>query len=1361
MRLSIHTLLLLCALFVLILPLSACRRSYATQKQPVKAVKGILDLTDWDFERDGPVKLSGQWNILWRDFKLAGNCRSAKDFVSVPGAWNSYIEDGVPVGALGFASYYLTILLPEKSRNQLAIFIPDQWTAYELYADRDLIAQAGKIGNNAEKVVPRIQPKIGILKHSPKRINITLYIANFHFFKGGVKRVPSLGLAAQIYGSRELRIALELFLSGSFFMIGLYHIGLFISRRKDLSVFLFGIINLLVCIITLSTGERFLHSLVPAGALSAIHFYVIIYLATYLVTPMLFHFIAVLFGGRRPMKLARYNYAVAGIFMGSVVVLPAHIFTGLLPAYLAFILILSVYMIAMLLKAAIRRQPGAAMVLGGLLILISAAVFDILKAIGFYSSGLPRFASFALFIFIWIQSAMLSRNFAQAFRNIENLSDELEKKNEDLTRLDTLKDEFLSNTSHELRTPLNGIIGLADSMLKGIGGPHSHQTVSNLKMISASGNRLANLVNDILDFSNLKQQHLHLKITRVDLKAMVDVVFELTRPLVGYKDIRFINECEDLPAVLADENRLEQILYNLIGNAVKFTHQGVVMVTARQEKQMATIFVCDTGIGVPLDKQSLIFNSFQQAEGTIARHYGGTGLGLTITRQLIELHGGEIRVESPHSRISPMARAGGREGSCFRLTIPLAEAPTSGEVGPDSPETIRYFVQHENHTRIESPKDIDSVNMSAPNTQKPPEGAARILAVDDDVVNLKVIENQLSLQQFEVVKAQNGQDALQMIHAGEPFDLILLDLMMPGINGFEVCREIRKKYNPNELPIIILTAKNALADFKESLSSGANDYLTKPFSFAELIHRAENQLKLSQYYQDLKELNEDLQNEVAVRTRELEHARNNAVGLMEKAKIANHSKSRFLANMSHELRTPLNVILGFSELMSRDPDISSEQLNNLEAIGRSGEHLLALINDVLELSKIEAGRIILHKEDFDLNQLLYDLREMFRVRVREKGLYFDIKQRTDVPQFVSTDQSKLRQILINLLGNALKFTGTGGIVLSVSRQVQSAPAHKDRCTLRFEVTDTGRGVKPQDQDLIFDAFFQTDSEHMSRQGTGLGLPISQKYAGLLGGTLTVESQADRGSKFSFDIPVALADGSEIVATSFNRRIIGLAEGQPALRLLVVDDNKNNRRLLVKLLRTVGFDVAEAVNGRTAIEKWKTWKPHLIWMDMRMPVMDGYAATAHIKKSREGDRAVIVALTASAFEEDRIKVLEHGGDDYVRKPFRESEIFEKLSRHLGVKFSYSETRATPESRKSVSLSNGDIEREAATLVPGLLEELGEATEFSDAARIDQVIEEIRTQNAQLAESLGKLAEKFAYDEILTLVAKAQTAARSSE
>jgi two-component system sensor histidine kinase/response regulator len=470
------------------------------------------------------------------------------------------------------------------------------------------------------------------------------------------------------------------------------------------------------------------------------------------------------------------------------------------------------------------------------------------------------------------------------------------------------------------------------------------------------------------------------------------------------------------------------------------------------------------------------------------------------------------------------------------------------------------------------------------------------------------------------------------------------------------------------------------------------------------------------------------------------------------AEAANQAKSTFLANMSHELRTPLNAILGFTQLMDGDPNLTPGQQENLEIINQSGEHLLALINDVLEMSKIEAGQVRLRDTTFDFHYLLESLEEMFRLQAENKGvdLVFEIAE--DIPRHVTSDESKLRQVLNNLIGNAVKFTEEGGIHL----QVSPLPSDGEKLALAFEVSDTGPGIPPEDLEAVFDPFVQGAdvTDFMATQapeGTGLGLSISRKFVRLMGGDITAESELGAGSKFSFSVIAGIAEAEELVVERTKQEVLRLAPDQPVPRLLVVEDRDTNRRLLVKLLEQLGFEVQEATNGQEAIDIWQLWEPHLIWMDMRMPVMNGREATKRIKSMPGGESVSIIALTATAFDEDRESILLDGCDDFVRKPFRKSEIIEVLVRHLNVRFEYTEAPLLTSDEKEVEPATKDLNIQTLKTLPTeWLEELCLATKRADLQCILELIEQIREQHPNLARVLEGLAENYAYENILSLI-----------
>jgi len=497
----------------------------------------------------------------------------------------------------------------------------------------------------------------------------------------------------------------------------------------------------------------------------------------------------------------------------------------------------------------------------------------------------------------------------------------------------------------------------------------------------------------------------------------------------------------------------------------------------------------------------------------------------------------------------------------------------------------------------------------------------------------------------------------------------------------------------------------------------------------------------------------------------------------EAAEAANRAKSAFLAAMSHELRTPLNAILGFSELMAHDANLTADQHQNLAIIERSGDHLLALINDILTFSKIEAGRMELQPEMLHLHQMLTELGEMFSLRARQQGLTLAFDITPDVPQYIYADQQKLKQVLMNLLSNAVKFTPKGGITMSVEKRESltgrsappedmspAAPPTPATVWLHFEIKDTGVGIASEEMDKVFEAFVQTGSGQHSQQGTGLGLPISREYVRLMGGDLTVQSEVGAGSVFSFDIQAEIIEAM-LTDTHSTYQMVGLKPGQPTYRILIAEDDEASRVLLVKFLAPLGFEVEEARNGAEAVARWEAWQPHLIFMDMRMPVMSGRQATQAIKSRfpnpQPGISAAdpakiqtrIIALTASAFEEERESFLAAGCDDFVRKPFREATIIEILTRHLGVRFVYAPPNGNqlpviePQSQP---LNPEKLGAQLTRIASRWKTSMRRATVEGDLKQMEALVSEIREQAPELAGQLTRLLYNFEHDEILKLL-----------
>jgi PAS domain S-box-containing protein len=498
--------------------------------------------------------------------------------------------------------------------------------------------------------------------------------------------------------------------------------------------------------------------------------------------------------------------------------------------------------------------------------------------------------------------------------------------------------------------------------------------------------------------------------------------------------------------------------------------------------------------------------------------------------------------------------------------------------------------------------------------------------------------------------------------------------------------------------------------------------------FTDITERKRTEEELIKY-------REHLENLVKERTSQLEVAK-------EQAEMANRAKSTFLAYMSHELRTPLNAILGFARLSKMAPDVTPEQKRNLDIITLSGGHLLNLINNVLDISKIESGHMTLDIAPIDLNQLLQEIQSLLYVNAAECGLSFVVEQSPDLPRCIEVDIGKLRQILINLIGNAIKYTKQGGIILRVKVVKKNA----EQVRLRFEVEDTGPGIREEKRKKIFRPFVRLREQGAIETGTGLGLAISRQYVELMRGHIDVFSENGKGSIFFFEIPVIELPLKKTAVVSEQGRVIGIEKGQPRYHLLIVEDQLENRILLHKILEPFDFEIRDAVNGKEAIEIFEQWHPDLIWMDIRMPVIDGLEATHRIKSTEAGAHTKIIAVTAQALEDDRIRIMKAGCDAFIRKPYHERDIFDALAIHLGLRFVYEEKPVAPSEKPELELVSEQFEKVPSELV----QKLHQAVIALDPERIKELTNKIGLYDRAIGGALQRLSSRFDYGRLLQLL-----------
>jgi len=906
---SVARLLALCVLIVL---LAGCDHNHSV---PL-AEEGLLDLTTWDYSSRGPVRLEGEWMQRW------GELLSPEDFpgsgaslVRLPMLWGG---EGRPETPKGIATYGLKVL-PGSLGQRGALLIETPLSAVKVWINGMPRGESGSLGKTALEEEPRRHGLLVCFSQGEGPVDIVIQLSNHTNVVGGLNSPIWFGREDQLSLMRKRSGTLAAVFGGAFFLLALFHLSFYSIRRSERVNLYFGLYCLMWSLSTIfgNAGGCLMDSLIPGLPwrltidLSLIPYGISV--------PLLVMFYHVLFPHRFSAFIDGLYLSLGAAFVLTILLAEPNAFGSAPKLYRLVTLSTVPYLGYRFARDLIGKRPGVALLAPGYLVLGVSGAADL-----FFDFHLVSDRSLSLmssFVFIFSYSFLITARFSKAFATVEALNVELEEKNQALTRLDRLKDEFLANTTHELKTPLNGIIGISESLKNGVAGPLTESAQSNLSLIVSSGRRLSGLINDILDVSLLRKREVRLNPRPISLRPLVDRVLPLAASQLKGGGLHLENKVDEaLSQARADENRVIQILHNLVGNAVKFTPEGRITVKAREVEGWIEVAVCDSGVGIPEARLDSIFDPFVQGDGSIGRSQGGAGLGLSITRDLVTLHGGQIRVVSQPG-----------EGSCFTFTLPKATEKQDAHCTSNVLETPFVHMDLESTGAVAAPV-LPSVGVG---TGRCP----RILAVDDDPVNLQVVVNALSLEGMEVHATSSGTECLAWMESNGKPDLLLLDIMMPGLSGYEVCREVRGHHAPAELPVILLTAKNRTEDLLEGFHSGATDYLTKPFASEELLARVRLHLQLEEAHRTLKE-NLSLRKELAQRVEteeELKLTQSRLTGMLNTLKMPllaineNHEVCYYNRSFEAIYDVPASSLLGRFWLDLIEPSARSDAQVSLEA----------------------------------------------------------------------------------------------------------------------------------------------------------------------------------------------------------------------------------------------------------------------------------------------------------------------------------------------------------------------------------------------------------------------------------------------
>ena len=791
---------------------------------------------------------------------------------------------------------------------------------------------------------------------------------------------------------------------------------------------------------------------------------------------------------------------------------------------------------------------------------------------------------------------------------------------EALAELDAAKTAFFSNVSHEFRTPLTLLLGPLEDELADLAGSQD-RALRRARLETAHRNslRLLRLVNSLLDFARVESGRIQAIYVPTDLASYTTELASLFRSAVEKAGLTLDVRCEQsAEPVFVDRDMWEKIVLNLLSNAFKYTFSGGITVELKRVAGAVELSVADTGIGIGSDQLPHLFERFHRVTGARARTHEGTGIGLSLVHELVRLHGGDVRVVSEEGR-----------GSVFTLTLPEGSAHLPpGQVGDaegraDATTVAAVFADEA--LRWVSAEDVDPALPSGTLAAAGPEPGSsssrpRVLIADDNA-DMRAHVARLLEPQFAVTAAVDGAAALEAALA-EPPDLVLTDVMMPRLDGFSLLAALRAEERTRTIPVIIVSARAGEEAAVEGLGAGADDYLIKPFSGRELVARVSGNLALAR-------LRHEAANQLESSNRQLA--------------AATQAKSDFLSRMSHELRTPLNAILGFGQLLKLRGAAPAADDEDVAQILKAGDHLLALINEVLDISAVESGRMKISIEPVLAADVIAETLDMVRPLADAQAITLPAIPQEAGSAYVSADRHRLKQVLLNLLANAVKYNVRGGTV-----DVRCEPTDASR--LRIIVTDTGIGVAPSDLARLFMPFERFGAAVSAVEGSGLGLALSKGLVEAMGGTIAATSTLGRGSTFTIELEAVPAPAGAAVAD--------LEQAEPAAppprsvrRVLSIEDNPSNIRLIERVLAMrPGTELIVAIQGRLGIDLAVQHDPHLILLDLNLPDLRGDEVLRRLKADPRTANTPVIMISADASPGQLERLRSNGAADYLSKPF---------------------------------------------------------------------------------------------------------------